>query len=70
MEKRKYCPGIVRIWGDDIKKAEELVMRGEADPSAVEGIYEVKLDPEDFLDLCAGRWHAPGFAAQRRGGGE
>ena len=58
MKERKYCQEIMRIWKDEIKRAENLISWTEADPEMAEDFYFVPLNPEDFLDLCAGKWHS------------
>lgn len=58
LPKREYSPDIQRVWRKEIAEAERLVQSIEADPLGNGcGYYVVKLDPEDFLDLCAGKWH-------------
>jgi hypothetical protein len=53
---RTFSPLMLKIWGNDILRAEMLVS-GEIQTGGIDSGYEVKLDPEDFLDLCAGKWH-------------
>lgn len=53
---RKYSDFMIRIWGKDIKRAEDLIS-GEIQTESIESGYFISLDPEDFLDLCAGTWH-------------
>lgn len=57
MKLREYAQGIRKHWSKEIAQAEKLVEDIEADPMSHEGDYFVQLDPEDFLDLCAGKWH-------------
>lgn len=59
MKKREYQTEIMRVWGEDISRAEALVGKAERldETDDVGDWYLVKLDPEDFLDLCAGKWH-------------
>ena len=54
---RKYSDFMLKIWGNDIKHAEKLVS-GEIVTSGSDSGYVINIDPEDFLDLCAGKWHA------------
>jgi hypothetical protein len=59
VEKRKYTAEMQRNWGKEIAKAERLVADVKSNPlSHGDGDYVVELDPEDFLDLCAGKWNA------------
>ena len=53
---RKYSDFMLKIWGCDIKHAEKLVS-GEIVTFGSDSGYVITLDPEDFLDLCAGKWH-------------
>lgn len=57
MEKRIYSADMLRIWGRKIKYAEQLMLDVEENPNSHDdGSYKIELDPEDFLDLCAGKW--------------
>lgn len=55
MKERQYSAQMRRVWGKQIDEAEEMVRK--ATSGSVPERYEVALDPEDFLDLCAGFWH-------------
>ena len=58
MSDRTYCAEILRIWGTDILCAEKLVDDATRNPAGFSDLYYlIKLDPEDFLELCAGKWH-------------
>jgi hypothetical protein len=54
---RNYKAEMRRVWGEDITKAERLVQRAESGEQMDNDEYSIHLDPEDFLDLCAGKWH-------------
>jgi hypothetical protein len=59
VENRKYTEEMQRHWGKEIAGAERLVAAARADPlSHGCGDYVVELNPEDFLDLCAGKWNS------------
>jgi len=61
MSDRTYCAEILRIWGTDILRAQEMVDKARRPPYKIEeGEYQIVMDPEDFLDLCAGKWHHEG----------
>lgn len=49
IDTRIYSEKTLEIWGRDIYRANNMI---ETDSAEL-----VKLDPEDFLDLVAGRWH-------------
>ena len=55
MSERVYGNEILEFWEAEIRKAEHLVET--VAPEDIDENYVIKLDPEDFLDLCAGRWH-------------
>jgi hypothetical protein len=57
MGNRKYSTEIQRVWRNEIAEAERLVQKFEKNTTDDGGEYIVQLDPEDFLDLCAGKWH-------------
>ena len=52
---RKYSDLMLKNWSNEIKYAEKLV-NGEIVTSGTDNGYVINLDPEDFLDLCAGKW--------------
>ena len=52
----KFSPLMMKIWGQDIRRAEGLVT-GSIPSGGTDSGYVIELDPEDFLDLCAGKWH-------------
>ncbi len=53
---REFSPLMLKIWGQDIRRAEGLVS-GDIPSGGTDSGYVIELDPEDFLDLCAGKWH-------------
>lgn len=57
MEQRTYSADVMRAWRMQIDNAERLVRDVESKIDMHDdGSYKVELDPEDFLDLCAGKW--------------
>lgn len=48
-----------KIWEGEIAKAKELIAWADSHPGEDCGDnYGITLDPEDFLDLLAGKWDA------------
>jgi len=54
MTDRVYPAEMLRVWGKDIREAESMMANAG---KIADERYCVTLDPEDFLDLCAGKWH-------------
>lgn len=53
MSNRVYGNDMLRAWRKEIERAESLVKNWREVPDEE---YRVVLDPDDFLDLCAGKW--------------
>ena len=44
------------VWFKELAKARKLVDEATKNPGYDNPDYEINLDPEDFLDLCNGKW--------------
>lgn len=54
------------IWAKELSKARALVDEATKRPGDEFPDYKIELDPEDFLDLCNGKWdEAPNVEVSR-----
>ena len=55
MPEREYSAEMLDAWGPQIRLAEEMLREAHAFTQPTN--CQIILSPNDFLDLCAGRWH-------------
>jgi hypothetical protein len=48
-----------KVWANDIERAEKNIEAGTANPGMDDDIYNLSINPEDFLDLISGKWDEP-----------
>ena len=61
MGKREYSQEMLRVWKKEIDAMEKMVSDSRSVPDES---YLITLDPEDFLDLCCGKWGVPNAGIQ------